>query len=160
MIGRISGSNRGHQGLQTFEFAAISSVQCPHLGWGCLWSFFFWKPIYIFLTVRSPGLWRWTGRLQKSGLCDHHPSHGHWGPCQLIAPSQEVEPLLGACIIAVHGWINSGGNPFTYRDCCPLCSVPWLWPSSCVWRSVPGARGPWMTWHWCRQEIFIVRCLN
>ena len=31
MIGRISGSNRGHQGLQTFEFAATSSVQCPHL---------------------------------------------------------------------------------------------------------------------------------
>lgn len=79
-----------------------------HTGWGCLWSS--WEPIHVFLVIDHRGFRDGTGGLCRSKLCDPHPSHGHWGPIQLIAPCPEAEPVTVACTAAVRGWIVSGGH--------------------------------------------------
>ena len=114
LISRISGSEHRHQDLQTFWIHSDED-QLPagssHTGWGCLWSPS-WKPHPCISGNRPPGLWWGTGRLCKSGPCDHHPSLRLRCPPQKITPCPEAEEPSVAYIAVCMAW-SSPGVPFT-----------------------------------------------
>lgn len=85
--------------------------------------------------------------IAKAGLCDHHPSHRHRGPCQQIAPCPEAEPVpvTCSCIVAVRGWIISGVTRSPKEPVCHGCGH--LLVSEGL-RQLQGVLG----WHGCDAE--------